>query len=259
MTSRARVWAFLGVAAFAVLVAGVAVVHSALGAAVIKCQVGGWCPFDGRCTLGLVEEEGEGRCYPVGPAPVETFQLPLDAPDGISCVHGPADGVGTHAFLNSLFAVDLASRADVMPAVVRAARDGTVEGVHTSCKDPGGSSYGHSDLCGRGFGNWVRLEHDSGYASFYAHLARVDVHRGDKIKAGEVLGVEGTTGITGHRHLHFAVQQRAVHPLDGKPCWQSVPFDLSFRRGSHGQPSVHSVEDLACHLNDESSQGWFAP
>lgn len=252
----------IALATSVVLIAGGLVaffaVRSALDHASIPCEPGDWCPLNGRCTCGIIRDSSEGRCFPVGEHATVAFRLPLDTPGGVSCIHGPSYGRGTHSYFNSLFALDLTSRVDGPPGVVRAARAGRVEGVHTTCRDPG-SATGYSDRCGRGFGNWVRLTHEDSVVSFYAHLARVDVRRGDTVRAGEPLGLEGITGITGHRHLHFAVQRLATHPADGKPAWRSVPFSLTFRRTSTNTTETVSVENLGCRLDDPNSLGWLIP
>ncbi|MEZ4446951.1 MAG: M23 family metallopeptidase [Polyangiaceae bacterium] len=242
----------------AVLLLALVTTRAAVEEAVIACEPGDWCPLGSRCTRGLVAGTSSGRCFRVGLDAELVFDLPLASPQGVACVHGPSFGRGTHAFLNSLFALDLSSRADGAPAVIRAAARGTVEGVHRGCADPGGA-FGHSDRCGQGFGNWVRVLHADGTASFYAHLARVDVARGDEVERGDVIGLEGITGLTGHRHLHFAVQRRTIHPLDDEPAWQSVAFRLRFRGEAGGEPIVSAVGDLRCRLDDLGSRGWFPP
>lgn len=60
-------------------------------------------------------------------------------------------------------------------------------------------------------GRYVKLEHDSGYATYYFHLDRVhpDLVPGIEIAAGEPVGLMGRSGIRfGRPHLHFAVSRR---------------------------------------------------
>ncbi|MGA9644501.1 MAG: M23 family metallopeptidase [Candidatus Korobacteraceae bacterium] len=40
----------------------------------------------------------------------------------------------------------------------------------------------------------------------YGHLSRIDVHEGDTVKQGQVMGVSGQTGMAGGDHIHFAMQ-----------------------------------------------------
>ncbi|MDX1495684.1 MAG: M23 family metallopeptidase, partial [Longimicrobiales bacterium] len=46
----------------------------------------------------------------------------------------------------------------------------------------------------RGFGNVVWLDHVSGFTSAYAHLSRIDVREGDRVRAGEQVGLSGASG-----------------------------------------------------------------
>jgi murein DD-endopeptidase MepM/ murein hydrolase activator NlpD len=64
----------------------------------------------------------------------------------------------------------------------------------------------HATTCGDGFGNQVVVRHPDGYFTQYAHLARVDVRRGQEVSAGERLGVSGATGNVTGPHLHFEVR-----------------------------------------------------
>ena len=74
---------------------------------------------------------------------------------------------------------------------VRAVADGKVN--HTGYVD--------------GFGLVVVLEHGP-YATVYAHLGRIQVARGERVKQGENIGLVGETGVTdsGGARLHFEVR-----------------------------------------------------
>lgn len=74
----------------------------------------------------------------------------------------------------------------------------------------------------RGFGNVVWMDHGSGFTTVYAHLSRIDVRQGDRVRAGHVVGLSGATGSASAPHLHFEVWRwgRPVDPipvLGGKP------------------------------------------
>ena len=56
-----------------------------------------------------------------------------------------------------------------------------------------------------GYGNWVEVKHEDGTATRYGHLKSIKVTRGQKVKAGEVLGYSGSTGKSTGPHLHFEV------------------------------------------------------
>ncbi|PYK42161.1 MAG: hypothetical protein DME46_12165, partial [Verrucomicrobia bacterium] len=56
-------------------------------------------------------------------------------------------------------------------------------------------------------GNYVMIDHGKGEYSFYAHLqpGSVRVHKGDRVKAGDVIGKLGSSGNSTEPHLHFHV------------------------------------------------------
>lgn len=56
-----------------------------------------------------------------------------------------------------------------------------------------------------GFGLVVKVRHERGIVTMYAHLARAFVHRGDRVAEGELIGRAGCTGSCTGVHLHFQV------------------------------------------------------
>ena len=56
-----------------------------------------------------------------------------------------------------------------------------------------------------GFGHFAKLSHLWG-DSVYAHMEKVDVKEGDKVKRGDVLGSSDNTGNSSGPHLHFGVR-----------------------------------------------------
>lgn len=55
-------------------------------------------------------------------------------------------------------------------------------------------------------GLWVKLQHADRIRSSYAHLSRLIVTKGDKLNAGDVLGISGNTGRSTGPHLHFSMK-----------------------------------------------------
>ena len=58
-----------------------------------------------------------------------------------------------------------------------------------------------------GFGNYVSIQHEDGTRTIYAHLESFKRNVGDKVKAGDVIGIEGKTGKSTGVHLHFEVRK----------------------------------------------------
>ncbi|MGF1491919.1 MAG: M23 family metallopeptidase [Microcoleaceae cyanobacterium] len=64
-------------------------------------------------------------------------------------------------------------------------------------------------------GNTVGIDHGQGVISVLIHLSRIDVQEGDLVRAGQVVGGVGSTGISTGPHLHWGlyVNGQAVDPV----------------------------------------------
>lgn len=56
-----------------------------------------------------------------------------------------------------------------------------------------------------GYGLVVKIRHDGGIVTMYAHLAKAFVKRGERVAEGELIGKAGCTGSCTGVHLHFQV------------------------------------------------------
>ena len=54
-----------------------------------------------------------------------------------------------------------------------------------------------------GYGNCVVIRHPNGLETLYGHLSKIDVHTGDQVAAGDIIGLGGSTGNSTGPHLHF--------------------------------------------------------
>jgi murein DD-endopeptidase MepM/ murein hydrolase activator NlpD len=54
-----------------------------------------------------------------------------------------------------------------------------------------------------GYGNCIRIKHNNGLETLYGHQSRNLVKCGDKVNAGQVIGLTGRTGRATTEHLHF--------------------------------------------------------
>lgn len=59
-----------------------------------------------------------------------------------------------------------------------------------------------------GYGNCVVIRHAYGFETLYSHQSRNLVKVGQKVKAGQVIGLTGRTGRATTEHLHFEVKFR---------------------------------------------------
>ena len=60
------------------------------------------------------------------------------------------------------------------------------------------------------FGNYVIIDHHSGWRTLYAHLSVIRVRRGDFVRANQRIGDVGSTGMSTGPHLHFTVFRNGV-------------------------------------------------
>lgn len=66
-----------------------------------------------------------------------------------------------------------------------------------------------------GYGRNVVINHGYGYKTVYAHMNKVIVKQGEKVKRGEIIGYVGNTGISTGPHLHYEVRKndKPVNPV----------------------------------------------
>jgi murein DD-endopeptidase MepM/ murein hydrolase activator NlpD len=91
-------------------------------------------------------------------------------------------------------AVDLAAPRGTP---IRAAADGTVIVARNNGAWNGG------------YGNYVVISHANNTQTLYGHMTHTIVAPGQAVSAGEVIGYEGSTGLSTGAHLHFEVRGAA--------------------------------------------------
>ena len=106
--------------------------------------------------------------------------------------------------------IDLVKKS-YSPAYITAHSDGEVVSV---VKKVNWTKYGSNS-----YGNYVKIKHDNGYYTMYAHLKynTVMVSNGDRVTKGQRLGYMGATGDSNGVHLHFEVRDTSDTKIDPTP------------------------------------------
>jgi len=67
-----------------------------------------------------------------------------------------------------------------------------------------------------GYGKSIIIDHGYSYKTLYAHLSKINVNEGDKVKRGDIIGYVGNTGTSTCDHLHYEVRKnnRPQNPVN---------------------------------------------
>ena len=67
-----------------------------------------------------------------------------------------------------------------------------------------------------GWGRYIKIDHGYGYETVYAHLWKINVKKGQKVKRGDKIGKSGNSGRAAGFHLHYEVHKnnKTVDPLN---------------------------------------------
>jgi murein DD-endopeptidase MepM/ murein hydrolase activator NlpD len=169
---------------------------------------------------------------PAAAEPPHGLRLPLDCQPGVDCWilrhvdHDPGPGAQDYrcgeltgdGHQGVDFAIrDLAAMVEGVP--VHAAATGVVEGLREGVPDINVEAAGTATVESRECGNGVRIDHGDGWVTMYCHMRRgsIMVQQGDRIEAGQQIGLVGLSGETSFPHLHFDLRQgeRIVDPFVG--------------------------------------------
>jgi murein DD-endopeptidase MepM/ murein hydrolase activator NlpD len=71
-----------------------------------------------------------------------------------------------------------------------------------------------------GYGNYIRIRHNSTYKTAYAHMKGFasGLGEGSRVRQGQIIGYVGSTGMSTGPHLHYEVlvNNEQINPLDVK-------------------------------------------
>lgn len=226
-----------------------------------------WSPhcqneLPGTCSPGFVCAKAfseQPKCLKEPAVFPEVLSFPFEQGTKIVCTQPPRNAKGTHSWRLTLYAIDLANPYDKEAAPIFAGTDGVVD-QYDRCPQPAGTPAQTSiDHCGRGFGNYVRLFTKSNYSVLYAHLAKVFVHQGEVVTKGQLLGLEGATGLAGQRHLHWQVNYlgwKHLLPrfLDAL-TWSTPSVPFIFEAVQEGRDNhLFRVDQVPCQSKDSSAE-----
>ncbi len=89
------------------------------------------------------------------------------------------------------------------------------EGSQVVAADGGDVIY--AEFNAGGYGNLIRIRHDNGSVTCYAHLRKILVSAGDRVCQGQPIGEMGSTGKVTGPHLHFEIRPDGSTPVDPTP------------------------------------------
>ena len=98
------------------------------------------------------------------------------------------------------------------PTIGRYAAHGGVDIAADSGTAVSAFAAGRVDAVGedKDFGRWVRLSHTHGVESFYAHCSQITVNEGEEVRAGQMVALVGSSGVSTGPHLHFEIRLNGV-------------------------------------------------
>ena len=80
-----------------------------------------------------------------------------------------------------------------------------------------------------GYGNYIEIKHAGGFRSFYAHLSKTLVNKGDTVNIATQIACVGNTGVATGSHLHYEVRKgkRFLNPIGWCGCLIEITKHLS--------------------------------
>lgn len=98
-----------------------------------------------------------------------------------------------------------------------------------------------------GYGNCIVIKHAYGFETLYSHQSKNLVKVGDRVKAGQVIGLTGRTGRATTEHLHFEVhfQGRRFNPEVMFNCSANTLQEATLTLNKNGR--VSSQKNMYAH------------
>ncbi|WFU01607.1 M23 family metallopeptidase [Rhizobium sp. CB3171] len=131
-----------------------------------------------------------------------------------------------------------------MGSPIMAAGDGTVEKISWET----------------GYGKYVRIRHDGGYETTYAHISSTpsDLHVGERVTQGQVIAYVGSTGYSTGPHLYYELR---VNGRYENPLTAQLPAgtNLTGKSLDSLRSQVSHVDNIMTYLDVPSPQSEARP
>lgn len=169
--------------------------------------------------------------------------------DGQVLMH--TDEVVTQSYSSYHKAIDVVGEGHSVSDVI-AVSDGTVEIAVSTVTTNNQNARGTAS-----YGNFVKIKHDDGTKSLYAHLkpGSVSVKAGERISKGDKIGTMGNTGNAHGVHLHFEVRnsdETRMNPTEYISKKQAEPV-LKSDNKENSSSDLNSVSNSTKSSLDNSS------
>jgi murein DD-endopeptidase MepM/ murein hydrolase activator NlpD len=107
----------------------------------------------------------------------------------------------------------------------------------------------HAPATGHNYGTHLRINHAGGYQTIYAHLSALHVQKDQQVKAGQLIGLAGSSGNSTGPHLHFSLKKaNAESPGYPGNFIDPLPFLLAFAQ-SNPQPGTSVAANEAVSVS----------
>ena len=106
------------------------------------------------------------------------------------------------------------------------------------------------------WGNYVSVIGDDGFTYYYCHLASRLVAAGERVVAGQALGIEGSTGRSSGSHLHFEVRNASGSSIDPTEILRIVNSDGAVRAVDETEEQEEIIIDDEKKTTDSVPNEW---
>ena len=188
------------------------------------------------CPVGFIKTAdsifGNITCEAFPRFVVDDVLFPFHPKHPVHCIQGSMNKFPySHFFQNTMYAIDLASPKESLPGKIYASFDG-IAYIYNKCKT---NNNNKPNYCGYGYGNYIYILRSDGIFASYAHLDKIYVKNKQQVKKGELIGLEGSTGLAGLRHLHFSLHLLGIDSVFFNTHTRghvTVPFLLKIKKNN---------------------------